>query len=258
VRVRRAPPSRPESRGPRTKAYLGRELRRRIKSPASREAALREISQSRMRGAAGIAARYTKDRNQFVRSAALDVLKKSGGKAYSALAIDRLRDRAPGVRVCAIECLVEWRAGESIPDISSHISDRSPLVRAYAYWALGRLGARSLIGRLRERRALEKHGGAKAGLLEALVALGADDGAFEELTTLLKHDDYRVRCFAAESLLGVARGSRRRPVVTSLRDGLARERTVAAREVFTRSLLALGVRPGAVPRPGSSGAGSRA
>lgn len=116
------------------------------------------------------------------------------------------------------------------------LGGRSGLVRAYSAWALGRLGAQDARQALAKRLTKERDPTARAGLLESLVVLAGERTHFKALLALLGHPDYRVRCFTANSLVGVATSQRLREVEQALRAALERERTVAGREALRENL----------------------
>jgi len=210
-----------------------------LREPETREEGLRRLADSSIRNAASIATRYLRDPDEFVRSAALECLKKRGGRRYSEVVAQCLLDEAEIVRVTAIECLVAWGARSVRSRLVRLLDDRSPLVRAYSAWALGRLRARDAEKALTRRLANERRAIARAGLLEALVLLTRDRVYFDALLRLLTHQDHAVRCFAANSLLGVATSKTAREVGAALHGALEREGTVAGRETLQKNLALL-------------------
>ncbi len=207
--------------------------------PETREDGLRLLAESPLRYAASMALVHLDDPDEFVRTAGLECLRERGGRLYGERAADCLHDKSDIVRVTAIECLVAWGRRNLSHRLVPLLDDRSPLVRAYAAWALGSFYARDAHDTLAERLRLERHPLARAGILESLVRLTRNDSYLELLIGLLSHDDHRVRCFTAGSLVGAATSKTAKRVQAALRDRLEHEETVAGREALQRNLAAL-------------------
>jgi HEAT repeat protein len=214
-------------------------VERLLGAPETREDGLRLLADSSIRTAASLAAKHLQDSDEFVRNAALECLKERGGRRYADHVAECLRDKAEVVRITAIECLVAWGVRSLWPRLVKLLSDRSPLVRAYSAWALGQCRSRGAKGALTRRLKIERNPTARAGILEALVMLTRDRYYLEALLRSLSHKDYSVRCFAANSLVGVTTRKTIKEVEGALRGALEQESTVAGREAIENSLASL-------------------
>ena len=135
-------------------------LSARLEDPSTREKALRELAKSRRTDAALVAARFLDDANEFVRFEALNYLIHHGSRRLRHQVEKLLGDKSDLVRVASIECLAVWGVKGASGRIAVHLQDRAPLVRAYAGWAVGRLGARPSIPeltRIIRERPLARH-----------------------------------------------------------------------------------------------------
>src|SRR5262245_49065742 len=108
------------------------------------------------------------------------------------------------------------------------MTDRSPLVRAYAASAIANIRGRSDAALLRKRLAVERNPQVRASLVEALYSAG-DRSALPRLLKFLSNKNYRVRCAAANAI-GAAKPTKedRASAIGALRDAANKERTAAA------------------------------
>ena len=206
-------------------------------SPHTREEALQLLEDSPFRGKAALAAHYLDDPDPFVRNQALACLLTSRSRKYEQRVSRLLKDADEIVRVTALECLVHSRTRSEWRAIAKLLNDEKPLVRAYASWALGRLSIEGALPRLKRAFRGEEDGAAQAGMAEALFRLSRDMLYLEALIKLLNHPDYQVRCFTANSLIGIARGKKTRERIQfELQAALRREGTVGGRECLEKNL----------------------
>lgn len=210
-----------------------------LKEPATREAGLEQLGQSSVRTAASMAARHLQDRDAFVRNAALECLRERGSIRYADRVARLLSDDDEIVRITAMECLVSWGARSQWTLLRRRLRDPAPLVRAHAGWALGKLRARGALGALRARLRRERSGIARAGILEALGVLTGDDSFTDKLIALLRHRDYHVRRFVANSLVGVAPRNSTKRIAIALREAVGREQWRGVREAIEEKLRLL-------------------
>lgn len=181
------------------------------------------------------------DRSVEVRLRAVESLGAllSGGRCPRAL-IRSLRDPNELVRIEAAESLGAVGDRKALPSLWKALDDRSPLVRSYIAGAIGSVGGERDVARLEERLRRERSDTARLGFYQALHMLGRR-GVLKDLLELLRSDDYRVRCAAANILSNVAADRADTPLVMSaLRKALRSESTVAAKSSFRAGLRTLG------------------
>ncbi len=138
------------------------------------------------------------DRSYLVRSEAteaLGVLDEGSGNHHEDLA-SRLKDVKAGVRIAAIESIVQIEDAHSIPEMATCLKDRNPLVRAYAAIGLAQSGCRDFDDQILVALLDESDDTATAGFIVALVILG-DKTRLKSLLGLLSSKQYQVRCFVA-------------------------------------------------------------
>lgn len=191
------------------------------------------------------------DRSPEVRARAVEVVSRAyavSQKDRSAVIkalTKRLQDRDPLVRIAAAESLAYLRDRRALPFLWRTSTDRSPLVRAYVYRAIGTLAESGAISRLRRIALKDKAKHARVGLIEALYTLGDPTGLME-LGDLLKSEDYRIRCAVANAMGALPlTKSDAEAVRQVLRQALSNEPTIAARSSIGNSLRALSRRVGA-------------
>ncbi|MCG8588700.1 MAG: HEAT repeat domain-containing protein [Proteobacteria bacterium] len=212
-----------------------------LANPEQREQGLLELSKSRLRTAASMAAPFLADRDAEVRQAAMECLLERGSRRYADRVARRLTDRDEIVRVTALECLASWKASAHWRKLTAMLRDPAPLVRGYAAWTLKELGATEAVPKLEKRVGRERNGVAKAGLYESLAVMTGEPRYIGRLCKLLTHNDDRTRAFAANSVVGVANanpGARPR-LRAALSEALLREKNAGTREVLQQNLKLL-------------------
>ena len=209
----------------------------RLTAPCCRRVAY--VSRVRRNGRASIAVSYLRDPSEFVRNAALECLIGDRRRRYPLQVSRLLRDPQSIVRVTALECLVHYDARSHWRSAAKLLRDSDPLVRAYAAWALGALRAAASARYLKRALSKEKDVAARAGIAEALGRLGVPGDHIAVLAGLMRNRSANVRCFVANSLVGLATKKTRPQIIAILRDALRRERTVAGRECLRKNLRQL-------------------
>lgn len=170
------------------------------------------------------------DRHARVRAAAVSSLGYllQGQDCPPALA-NMLVDPDELVRIEACETLGALHDRRTAPALWRAMEDSSPLVRSYAAAALGQIGRRVDISRLRLRLNKEDSDTVKVGIYEALYAMGQKQ-ALDGLISLLRSPDYRVRCATVDVLSReAADASNSSMIVELLKRAMRKEPTVAAR-----------------------------
>lgn len=157
--------------------------------------------------------------------------------------VSALDDRDELVRVCAAEAIGNRgrsAAGRASTALRRALTDPSPLVRSYAASALGHVGAKSDLTRLRRYLEHESSDGGRLGIAEGMWALG-DEHAFEDVLNLLNSQDYRVRSAAAKTLATTLLSTLNRPrIVAALRARKSVEKSRAVRLAISKILRTFG------------------
>lgn len=205
----------------------------------AREGFLEELARSGAPDAASQAIDHLGDASPLVRIAALECLAQRGTRRHLPAVIRALRDADALVRLEAVECVVTLRGHKAWKELLPRLNDRDGLVRAYAAWALGNLRARSAIGVIEKRLKSERSRLARVGLLEALAVMTRKAAWVDELVKRLGSADYRVRCFAANSLVGVAAAGRPEAALQALERALEAESLPSVRAVLRENLRAV-------------------
>lgn len=174
----------------------------RDRSPRVRAAAIELIAQHRADEYLSSVHSMLSDPSELVRIEALEavgLLEEASGEHHEGL-VCRLRDTKALIRITAIESLVQLRDTSAMPQIAARLKDTDPLVRAYAAIALAELGSKTCVDLILDALSVETADAATAGFLVSLVMLG-DDTKLVHLLALLLSEEYRVRCFVANSLI---------------------------------------------------------
>jgi len=150
--------------------------------------------------------------------------------------VNSLGDRNELVRIQAIQALEQIGDPAVKRKLWGCLNDIAGLVRSYAAGAIGRLGDRKDLSKLRLTLHKERSPFARIGLLEALHNLG-DDRQTTELLSLCRHSNYRVRCAAANALGSLTlKPLTANEVVKELKQLIRVDTSVAARESFLRAI----------------------
>lgn len=153
-----------------------------------------------------------------------------------------LRDKNDLVRLETAGALGQIGDRRALRHLWSALEDKSALVRSYVAAAIGQLGSASDLARLKRVMANERSPTAKVGFFDALFSLGDMSSATDGLRRLLQSRNYRVRCAAANTLVGLdVREPEKKRVAASLEAALEAERTVAGREALLRAVKEFGV-----------------
>lgn len=172
-------------------------------------------------------ARFLEHSEDTVRLFALEKLAEKNDALLTQALSRSFGDSYAVVRMEALEWLMEYGIGPFEKEVVAALSDKNLHVRARAASLLGRL----LDPRMRELvRSFAKHARAQAKIA-AEAALYESEGTASRLDAVIRHlkaKDYRVRCFAANTLSDLANDSNRQYIVAALENALQHETTVAA------------------------------
>lgn len=179
-----------------------------------------------------------------MRRRALESLCEHGDQRWTTTALTALTDPEDTVAVTGIQCLVEWDVRDSADTISALLDSPSELVRTYAAWALGKLGAPRHVARLRRRfeRCVDEVEG--SALAEALFRLTKRPRYLEYLLAQLRSTDPEARAFTTNSLAGIVTRETFARIVGALAQALVSEESEAVLPSIRRDLreiVALGV-----------------
>lgn len=206
------------------------EVRRLLADHDRRDEGLQALAKGNYPWAASAARNHLGDVEQLVRQAALECLIAHGDETDLPHAVSALADESYLVRITAIEFILDWGSSSEAGALVRCLDDPSELVRAYAASALGQLGADDVRLAVLTALAAEERRIARAGMLEAALALGADIALLAELESLVRDEDLAIACFAVRSLGNL------RSVSTRVSIGAA-EALVRAREIEGRPLV---------------------
>jgi hypothetical protein len=181
------------------------DLARKIISVESREAGLCELCEANLPNAPQIATNFLSDKSAFVRSAALKVLQAHGDDTCAESVLPLLHDTDEIVRVNAVEALERMDYFEALPEMKHlAVNDPEEIVRAYAAWAVGRLGDEEERPFLEAGLAAEASLVAKAGFLYSLSVVSQDILSLRKMVSLLPFANANERHFILENLHGLA------------------------------------------------------
>lgn len=175
------------------------------------------------------------------RVAALARLAAEGTQAGLPRVRAGLADSEALVRVAALEAIVELAAvdEETRTAVEKLVQDPDELVRAYAGWALARMGDPRAAAVLAAGLPGEPSAVARAGMLEGLVRLEPDPRWLSALLSLLGDSDPEARAFVSNSLVGVASRENVQRLVADLEAARDAETFPAIREVLESNLRTL-------------------
>lgn len=167
---------------------------------------MRELGRSNHPEAFEIAKRFVDDKDYEIRVAALGCFGMIANSVSEPLVRRALKDQEPLVRIAAIEALVGLGSvdEQTLEDLQSMTLDKSESVRAYAGWALGRVGSAGAKEILLARLPDEPSDVAKAGMLEGLYRLTKQESCLHALKELLGSSDPEARAFVSNSMVGIA------------------------------------------------------
>lgn len=185
------------------------------------------------------------DKSAEVRCAAIDGLAELRQGGVCPRVVRRaLADHDALVRTTAAEAVGRIGDTRALAALWRALNDRSELVRSYAAAALGRLAGKHHVARLTALAEREVSALARIGFYDALYMLGERKATVAWTVDLLAHDDYRVRCAAANLLSAWRLTTRaRRRIKAVVEQRIAREQSGAVREALERCGRALAVIP---------------
>ena len=147
-----------------------------------------------------------------------------------------LRDPFDIARVTTLECVASWGTAAHRRFVRPLLTDPSPLVRAYAAWAVGELGRDHLQPVLQRRLKSERHPIPRTALHEVLFGLTGHDRHLQALLRSLSSVDHRVACFAAWSLRNCVTIATRESITAALRRAHKLDKRLGVREAAGRAL----------------------
>lgn len=180
--------------------------------------------------------RLLRDSDGFVRNAALERLRDCDAHHSLRLILPSLRDPFDIARVTALECVALWGKAAHRRFVSPLLTDSSPLVRAYAAWAIGELGRDNLRPVLQRRLKSERHPIPRAALHEVLFGLTGYNRHIRALLRSLSSVDHRVACFAARSLSNCVTIDTRGLIMAALRRAHKLDKRLGVRETAANAL----------------------
>jgi HEAT repeat protein len=195
----------------------------------TRADALTALADSGRPEASGVATRFARDPDAGVRARALECLEVMGDTSFLDLVRAALSDDGALANAAGMERLVRWR----------HVvllHDPSELMRAYAAWALGRLGAQKAVEQLQMRKRMESTGIVFSAITETLYRLRDDPDDLAALLGQMCDRNAAVRAFTAHSLVGVTSAGIVGKVQSALRSALMVESDDAARWSIEKNL----------------------
>ncbi|HEX4516562.1 MAG TPA: HEAT repeat domain-containing protein [Polyangiaceae bacterium] len=169
---------------------------------------------------------------------ALEAARCEKSEVLLPIVVTALHDREDLVVATAIECLVDWDAKETVAALSELLHAASELTRAYAAWALGRLGSREHLPRLRRLMGDDGQVVASAAA-EACFCLTGTKKYERFLLDQLASSDPEARAFTASSLVGIATDGNTSTLIRHLRAAARKERLPAIREAMRANLKLL-------------------
>jgi HEAT repeat protein len=142
-----------------------------------------------------------KDKSEEVRRDAAEcvgALRKGGKFPHKGLRT-LLQDKSALVRAEAVDSIALIQDRGALPSIARLLSDKDPIVRAYAAGTIGQLGGSAYLNKIYSTLSKETDDLARVGMLEGLYLLG-EDSVLPQLLGLLESADYHVRCSVANAL----------------------------------------------------------
>jgi HEAT repeat protein len=188
------------------------------------------------RAGALASARFVGDQSREVRLRALESLCENGDEKFAPFAIAALADAEDTVVVTALQCLVSWELRRYVDKVVPLLDSPSELIRAYAAWSLGRLGARRHAPILRKRLRLLDDEVERSAVAEALYTLTLEPRYLRHLLNQLGSADPEARAFTTNSLVGVADRRNFGVIVCALARALATETSEAVLPSIRRDL----------------------
>lgn len=223
--------------------------KRLLRSPRRRADVLAELRDCGGVNGTALASQYARDPDRETRMRAFEVLLKWGSDKYTDQAIRALRDEEDTVVATALQCLAEWSASQAVPAIGNLLKGESELSSAYAAWALGQLGARRFLPRLRR---LVAHGSStvvRTAAAEACAMLTAEPQFTRFILLQLSAPDPETRAFASNSLVGIANDTNIDELIRSLARAVEREPRPAIRTPMKANMVTLlTIRRSVVPK----------
>jgi len=140
-----------------------------------------------------------KDKNLFVKIAALETIMQIGYRKNFLNIVPLLLDKDELIRVNAVEAIAELGGKKASKYIVNLINDRSEIVRMFVATALGEIGNRRHVSILVARMKKERSDLARIGIFSGLYGLGQLE-VLSDLVGMLKNERYHVRCATANTL----------------------------------------------------------
>lgn len=179
-----------------------------------------------------------KSKNPEVRALAIGLVARKRCADAVSILLNALRDKDFLVRTAAVEGLGLFTGHAVYDGLAQSLSDKSSFVRSYSALSLCRIKdvrvPRLLDGSLES----EKKPEVKLSLHTALYTLGKKD-SLSKLLDYLSHDDYKLRCAAANNLGEFTKAADFESVKEALSKRLKIERTVASKSSVCNAIEVL-------------------
>lgn len=214
------------------------DIDRALKDSSQHERLLDELQALRHPRALSVALRLLNDSNWATRAAAVSCVGALGDLSRVPEITRYMEDEERLVRIASIEAVVALGSVDEVgfARLLKRLEDESETVRAYAEWALGRLGNARAAAELSLRLDSEESDVARAGILEGVYRLSKLACYLELLKGVLSCQDPEARAFASNSLVGVASGENVQGLIECLQDAVHVESLPAIRSVLEDNL----------------------
>ena len=197
-------------------------------------AILRALAETPMNQASRIA-ELLKDKDRYVRRAAVEALGSLGAKEQALAIVERLKDQWSYVRRAAVEALANLGAKEQLSAIVERLKDEDSDVRRAAVEALASLGAKVQAPAIVERLK-DEDSAVRRAAVEPLGSLGTKEEALA-MAEWLKDQHSGVRRSAVQAL-GSLRATEQAPAIA----GRLKDEDPYVREAAVQVLASLGAK----------------
>jgi HEAT repeat protein len=189
------------------------------------------------RAHAAVTKARTRREDEWARRAALVRKARSGPKGRDVV-LKGLRDREGLVVVEAIEKVVELQLHDVESTLVDLLGRDEEVVRSYAAWALGSLGAKGseTLRVLKRLFRAEPATVFRSALAEACFRLNGEPRFESALLRQLRARDPDVRIFTANSIVGIVTKENQTKLVKRMREAMKAERSTLVRLAFESSL----------------------
>ena len=179
---------------------------------------------------------YADDKEQLIRSKALETLSTFYDGDIDRKILSRLNDKDSLVKVSALEAISLPRNIENVFNkIAKLLKDKDWLVQAYAINALADNNAKKYHIKIKKLLKTDKNDEVLVRIYYALVIFG-EKKYFIKLLKMLKHKNYTVRCATASFLYYLENDSNHKQIIRKLKKALNSEKTKAAKSCIKGTL----------------------